>query len=231
MSYYLSPSLAILRDELNTKYPNRDKTSDGWIGDAAHRTRKSDHNPDADGSVNALDIDKDGIDVPLLLDKLKQHPSVNYFIYNRQIYSRSHNFVPRKYSGSNPHTSHIHVSIYHTASAENDNRSWFGDLTPSTPKPATQPKSNAPTYVAPALRASFSRGRWRATGYRTQTLVWQRQMAKRGWRIKVDGYYGAQSRRVAIAFQREKAREGYGLAVDGVVGPETWNATWNAKIT
>ena len=48
-----------LRDQVNKAFPNRDKRSDGWIGDRAHQARKSDHNPDAKGFVHALDIDAD----------------------------------------------------------------------------------------------------------------------------------------------------------------------------
>jgi hypothetical protein len=58
-NYYLAPSLVALRAELDAKWPRRDRSSDGWIGDAAHSSRASQHNPDwssvPPGSVDALD--------------------------------------------------------------------------------------------------------------------------------------------------------------------------------
>lgn len=46
------------RDQVNKRFPKRDKRSDGWIGDAAHSARFSYHNPDSNGIVWALDIDE-----------------------------------------------------------------------------------------------------------------------------------------------------------------------------
>ena len=46
-----------LRDQVNARFPKRDKRSDGWIGDAAHSERASMHNP-VDGVVFALDLDE-----------------------------------------------------------------------------------------------------------------------------------------------------------------------------
>jgi len=50
-----------LRNQINKRWPKRDKASDGWIGDKAHQARgsASDHNADLRGLVHALDIDKD----------------------------------------------------------------------------------------------------------------------------------------------------------------------------
>ena len=72
---YLAPSLVQLRNEINRRWPNRDKTSDGWIGDPAHQATKSDHNPDSKGCVHALDIDKDGIDPWLVVGQAIKHPA------------------------------------------------------------------------------------------------------------------------------------------------------------
>jgi len=46
-----------LRDQVDTWFPDRRTASDGWVGDSRHSARKSDHNPDANGWVRAIDID------------------------------------------------------------------------------------------------------------------------------------------------------------------------------
>jgi hypothetical protein len=55
----LARSLETLRHQVDQLAPNRDKDSDGWIGDTSHQARKSEHNPDANGVVRALDITND----------------------------------------------------------------------------------------------------------------------------------------------------------------------------
>jgi hypothetical protein len=59
MSWRVVPAALTLRDQVNARWPDRDKASDGTIGDAEHQGRPSDHNPDADGWVHALDLDAD----------------------------------------------------------------------------------------------------------------------------------------------------------------------------
>ena len=54
-----------LREQIDDYFPDRDRKSDGWIGDARHSASKSDHNPDYSNKnsqwayVRAIDIDKD----------------------------------------------------------------------------------------------------------------------------------------------------------------------------
>lgn len=152
--YFLAPGLVKLRDEVNERYPNRDKTSDGWIGDTSHAARKSDHNPDwdDDGIVRALDIDisPDGrADADLRADVLKAavgDPRVWYVISNGKIYSRTYNWVPRVYTGSNPHDKHVHVSLLGGSGGDKsgnfDTSDWF-----KKPKPRPKPQRDTAPRV------------------------------------------------------------------------------------
>lgn len=150
--YYFCKAGQRLRNELNAENPHRDKTSDGWIGDAAHQARKSDHNPDySDGGiVRAFDIDNDGVDVDRLIQILIHDKRVNYVIWNRHIWSREHGFTKRVYTGESPHTEHVHVSFMHDKNLENDG-SPFGYYRPQ-PKPAPP----APAKPAPSKPAVHS---------------------------------------------------------------------------
>lgn len=124
-TYHLAPALVRLRDEIDARWPQRDRTSDGWIGDAAHQQGASDHNPDADNrSVNALDIDKDGVDMAVIIDCFERHPSAHYWICNRQIADRDDGWRRRPYTGSNPHDKHGHLSIKHGPIPETDPTPW-----------------------------------------------------------------------------------------------------------
>jgi hypothetical protein len=60
MSWKLAAAAVTLRDQVNKRYPKRDRASDGTIGNLVHRRRISDHNPDKSGYVMALDLDEDG---------------------------------------------------------------------------------------------------------------------------------------------------------------------------
>ena len=110
-----------LRLQVDDSYPDRDRTSDGWIGDARHSARPSDHNPDAAGIVRAIDIDRDlsGKAKPDLMPDLadqiryaaKSDKRIAYVIFNGKIASARLGFRWRKYKGSSPHDHHCHVSF------------------------------------------------------------------------------------------------------------------------
>jgi hypothetical protein len=121
MKVWLSESAKQLRAQINECYPDRDKKSDGWVGDARHAATKSDHNPDPKtGCVRAIDIDSDISKVAnttsYLAEQLRQyakaHPDrITYVIYNGKIASWILNYKWRTYKGIDPHKSHIHISF------------------------------------------------------------------------------------------------------------------------
>jgi hypothetical protein len=119
-----------LRLQVDDSFPDRDRTSDGWIGDARHSARPSDHNPDATGIVRAVDIDRDlsGKAKPDLMPDLadqirlfaKSDPSkrIAYIIFAGKIASPRMGWRFRKYSGINAHNHHCHISF--TKAGDND---------------------------------------------------------------------------------------------------------------
>jgi hypothetical protein len=117
MSWRLAKSLVTLREQINHAHPRRSKKSDGTVGDLSHRARKSDHNPNRAGVVQAIDITHDpagGFDSYKFAELLRNTKDrrVKYVISNRRIFSST--TAPwqwRKYSGSNPHSQHVHVSV------------------------------------------------------------------------------------------------------------------------
>ncbi|MDT8915792.1 hypothetical protein [Amycolatopsis sp. PS_44_ISF1] len=136
---------------VNARWPGRDKASDGTIGDAAHASRTSDHNPwvvvDGVGVVRARDIDKDGIDAGWLAEELRKLGAAGdprlagggYVIWNRRITSDDFSrWTP--YNGSNPHTQHVHVSFSRNRAGFDSNAPWgfLGGVT-SNPAPAGRP--------------------------------------------------------------------------------------------
>lgn len=209
MSWHLAPALAQLRAEVNKRWPKRSKRSDGTIGDAAHSARKSDHNPNARRSVNAIDITASGIDTGALIAAAKRHPSVRYIIFNRRIMNRDiGNFRPRRYTGSNPHTAHVHISIYQSRTAENRRQSW-----------------GIATAKAPAGGGSSSGGTYREVRYGDLLKLYTKGAPVREWQRTAlgytgkaaDGFFGPDTERDTKRFQRE-----HGVTADGIVGPASW---------
>ena len=114
-------SINTLLSQLNTKYPTRSKVSDGIVGDTSHGARKSDHNPDKNGVVKAVDITFDndpsdgiGVNGQWLADTLVKNKDrrIKYIIWNRQIISSEKApWIWRPYTGSNAHKHHVHISV------------------------------------------------------------------------------------------------------------------------
>ena len=110
-----------LRLQVDDSFPDRDRTSDGWIGDSRHSARPSDHNPDAEGIVRAIDIDRDlsGKAKPDLMPDLadqirlcaKSDKRISYIIFNGRIASSKKSWAWRPYDGINKHNHHCHISF------------------------------------------------------------------------------------------------------------------------
>jgi len=123
----LSKAAIQLREQFDDTYPDRDRSSDGWIGDTRHAARPSDHNPDDQGWVRAIDIDRDLsgkakpdlmpdlVDQIRLLCKSGIEKRISYIIFDGFIYSAKFRFIKRKYTGANKHTKHAHFSFKKTA--------------------------------------------------------------------------------------------------------------------
>lgn len=126
MAYHLAPSLVTLRNQVNARWPNRSKVSDGWIGDTSHSARKSDHNPDysAGGVVRALDITNAGINVEELIQAAIRDVRTAYVISRGLIYVRDNGFRPTRYTGANPHNQHVHISIRHAPQYASSTALW-----------------------------------------------------------------------------------------------------------
>jgi hypothetical protein len=112
-SWRLAKSLETLRNQVNNAYPNRSKRSDGTIGDAAHAASASDHNPNKNGVVCALDLTHDpanGFDAHALAERVRvnRHPNLRYVISNARIAGWWTNWEWQPSSG---HTQHAHFSV------------------------------------------------------------------------------------------------------------------------
>jgi hypothetical protein len=116
-------ALAVLRQATALK-PKRKKASDGLLPSAAHlkASPNSDHNTGL--AVDLTHDPKHGIDCAEIFQKLKEDERVSYLIFNKKIWSRQYaKSGNRPYSGSNPHTSHLHISI--KPDMANDTSPWF----------------------------------------------------------------------------------------------------------
>jgi hypothetical protein len=134
MAWRVAKSLLRLREQINEMAPNRSKASDGTIGDAAHATRNSDHNPwvkDGNtGVVTAIDITNDianGCDAQEIVDALvnSRDARIKYIIWNRKkINSKIQPWVWRNYTGPNPHTRHFHLSVKSDKASYDSTDAW-----------------------------------------------------------------------------------------------------------
>lgn len=220
MSWRVANSLLKLREQVNALAPNRAKGWDGTIGDAAHQSRGSDHNPwvrdGGMGVVTAMDITHDpahGVNSFTMADSLlaSKDPRIKYIISNhriggneafyqrnRDVYSLPAPWKWGRYRGKNPHDHHVHVSVEDKKALYDSTNSW--KFTLNKPDPNATPADNKRIIRMGSTGADV--------GYAQFIL-----------KIPVDNVFGPATEAAVKAFQKER-----GLESDGVVGRMTWDA-------
>lgn len=157
----VAEALLQLRAQVNEVFPKRSKASDGTVGDPAHQSRASDHNPwvvdGGIGVVTAMDITHDpagGCDAGKVVEALRasRDPRLKYLIYNRRIAnSQPVGAAPawawRAYTGSNPHNHHCHLSV-------KPEKALYDSKAPWKPRQATE--SVEPTDPEREIRLALS---------------------------------------------------------------------------
>jgi peptidoglycan hydrolase-like protein with peptidoglycan-binding domain len=202
---------AELLKQVNQTAPERNISSDGWIGDAAHRRRKSDHNPNSAGVVQAQDITHDprgGFDSYEFAETLrtKQDKRIKNVISNRKIFAGPAGPSPwkwRAYGGKNPHDQHVHVSVADEPSLYDDESPWdLGGSGAGLLAGISNPL--APEKTLPVMRRGDK-------GFYVELVQTRLGLPD------VDGDFGTHTYNATRQFQRD-----HKLDDDGVVGNYTW---------
>lgn len=235
MSWRVARSLLTLRSEVDRRWPDRDRSSDGTIGDAAHQASgsASDHNPfikDASGVgvVRAMDIDagpgrfpsesKDTVGdlVAELARKAGKagHPALangGYVIYEGRIASAISNppWSWRRHTGD-AHESHPHVSVGRKAAAYDNTKRWGVSIPGQRPSPDTPAVTVPAGTTFPTIKLGDSGDHVKLV----QRFLWGSARAKT---MPIYGTFEKKTDKAVRAYQRMR-----GLDVDGRVGRDTW---------
>jgi hypothetical protein len=160
-AWVLVPCLKSLFAEFDQLAPNRDRASDGAVGDRAHAAKgSSDHLPDeetpalrskdSDGlnEVHAIDVDRDLRLPGWSMERVVQtivtrcrsgaETRLQYVIFNRKIWSKSWGWTARAYTGANAHDHHAHFSARYDTASEQNTKPW-GLLAANTPEEDDMP--------------------------------------------------------------------------------------------
>lgn len=150
-----APACKAALAEASARWPARRRTSDGICPSAAH----SQQNPKSDHELgNAFDLSHDpanGVDCAVLSRYVMYDPRLKYVIFNREIFNPSVSPHWRKYTGTNPHTSHMHVSI--KADKRNETYTWF-DV--DDPEPVPVPPTEEEDMFVNFLNTPEGDGAW-----------------------------------------------------------------------
>lgn len=146
-----SPAAIALLRQATAISPLRKKASDGLLPSAAHlkASPNSDHNTGL--AVDLTHDPKHGIDCAEIYEKLKEDERVEYLIFNSRIWSKQKG--DRRYTGINPHTKHLHVSIKEAKAKDTSPWFWWRNqpkLVNQLVAELSTPPTKKPAKAAPA---------------------------------------------------------------------------------
>jgi hypothetical protein len=133
-------AISVLRQATALK-PKRKKASDGLLPSAAHIKQSPDSDHNTGYAVDLTHDPENGIDCVEIFEKFKDDKRVKYLIFQGKIWSKEKaKEGNRKYTGSNAHNKHLHISI--NDACGNDTSPWF--LWLGTPNTLNKVKANLP---------------------------------------------------------------------------------------
>jgi Putative peptidoglycan binding domain len=233
MAWRLCSSLEVLNTQARIVFPGMRIDT---VGDAAHASRASDHNPwirdNNIGVVTAADYFFPSYILQQFVDELIQlrDPRIKYIIHNRKIWRsyKSHEnhpdpWTPQDYKGINAHLSHVHLSINAQKRFFDDNTKWtiFLQMT----RPPTAPPSRNQTKRVTLMQFPLP------AGYFFGPKDRQPGQPKVEWQRSISGYYhkranGQKGHDALATYQARMRDRGWkNMDADGLYGPKTAEIT------
>lgn len=211
-AWRLNKFLTTYREAVNQKYPRRTKLSDGTIGNQAHAVTASEHNPDADGSVDAWDLDvnlfgsstptgtsTEIIEMTKVLVEFQRQPQAQLWIFRRQIANRDiDNWRVRPYPGPSPHDHHAHLQ----SRSSMENRPYVLGVDQVVPAVNSKPAAVGSRTLKVGMRGEDVAYLQRWLGVEPD-----------------DGIFGPALLAAVKRYQRDR-----NLVADGIAGPATFTA-------
>jgi hypothetical protein len=231
VSWRVAQALLTLRAEVDRNWPDRERFSDGGIGDERHQLlgSASDHNPwikdsGGVGVVRAFDVDAgigkfptraedtvgDTVSEVARLAGKAGHPALEnggYVIYEGKIASASSSpaWTWRTHDGDS-HESHPHISVGRKATAFDTKEPW--GIAAAPVQPIRTPPANPGTF--PTLKLGDRGDRVKLV----QRFIWGSARAKG---MAVYGTFEDTTEKAVRGYQRMR-----GLPITGKVDAATW---------
>ena len=227
--------------QVDAMAPGRSTATDGTVASSTHSATNptSDHEPGKPpvGIVAAIDITHDpanGADMAAVAEAIRvsRDPRVKYVIHDHEIFSSYDHangppYTWRPYSGSNPHTSHVHVSVLNVAALYDDPSPW---------SIGTEGADDMPTIpIRYADGMTTYKGVTGRPAWAEEVRVRQYRLAALGYDIGsdgADGKYGDDTKDAVLAFiTAESLKPPGGGTYDGKVWDGLVETRMDARYT